>query len=472
MVQLNSLHIIGIVVTLSIIVLMGINSGKKVKNASDFSTGGKSAGTLIVTGALISTLIGGASTIGTAELAYSYGFTAWWFTLGTGIGCLIFGLIFVEPIRKSKNTTIQQIISEEYGTVSGIVTSVFNSFGFILNIVAQNLAANALLTSIFNINSTVSSIITVFIMICYVVFGGVLGTGLLGIIKLVLIYIAVILGSIFIMSQNGGLFNLYNSLPHEQYFDMFSRGIGIDIGSAIAVIIGVICGQSYVNIILSGKSTYISKKATFISAAMLPPVGLGGVMIGMYMKINYPYINPGHAFPVFILEKMPPLLGGAILAILLIALVGTGSGLALGLGTILTNDIYKKFINKNADSKNELFVNRFIIVITFIISAFIANINMNSSILSWSFLATGLRGTVLLVPMCCALFFKDKIDSKFAVLSSLLGIGLHALGEIFFNLKFDPIFLGIGASIICVILGYFGHNTKLLNKSNQSEHKI
>lgn len=460
MAGINSLHIIGIVVTLSIIVLMGINSGKKVKTASDFSTGGSAAGTMIVTGALISTLIGGASTIGTAELAYSYGLTAWWFTLGTGIGCLFFGTIFVKPIRESSSTTIQQIISEEYGTVSGIVTSVFNSFGFILNIVAQNLAANALLTSVFNINSTLSSILTVIIMICYVVFGGVLGTGLLGIIKLVLIYIAVIFGSIFIISHDGGLYNVYNSLPYEQYFNMFSRGFGIDLGSAVAVIIGVICGQSYVNIILSGKSTHISKKATIISAAMLPPVGLGGVLIGMYMKINYPYLNPGHAFPVFIIEKMPPLLGGAILAILLIALVGTGSGLALGLGTILTNDIYKKFINKNSDSKNELFVNRLIIVITFIVSAVIANINMNSSILSWSFLATGLRGTVLLVPMCCALFYKDKIDSRFAVLSSLFGIGLHALGEIFLDLSYDPIFLGIGASIICVMVGYIVHKIK------------
>ena len=32
------------------------------------------------------TLVGGSSTIGTAQLAFDYGISAWWFTLGGGVG--------------------------------------------------------------------------------------------------------------------------------------------------------------------------------------------------------------------------------------------------------------------------------------------------------------------------------------------------------------------------------------------------
>lgn len=453
MVQLTQLHMIGIVVTLIGIMAMGIHSGKKVKSASDFSTGGSSASSAIVTGALISTLIGGASTIGTAELAFANGMSAWWFTLGTGIGCLLFGLIFIKPIRNSNCNTIQQIISKEYGTVSGIVTSVLIIFGIILNIVTQILAANALLTAMFGISSTLCAFITVIIMICYVVFGGVLGTGVLGIIKLVLIYVAIIFGTLKIFNLNGGFFTIYNALPHEQYFNMLSRGVGNEIGAAISVVLGVICGQTYVQIILSGKSYKEARTGTIISAALLPPVGLGGVLIGMYMKVNHPFINPGHAFPLFIMEHMPPVLGGAILAILLIALVGTGSGMALGMGSIITNDVYLKFVNKNADSNRQLLVNRIVIVTAFIVSAIYTSGNLHTSVLSWGFLATGLRGTVLLVPMCGALFLKGKIDSKFAVASSVLGVTAHLAGELLLDLNFDPLFIGMGVGILVAILG-------------------
>lgn len=463
MVQLTLFHMIGIILTLLVIMALGIHTGKRIKNASDFSTGGRSASTTIVTGALISTLIGGASTIGTAELAFTNGMSAWWFTLGTGIGCLLFGLIFVKPIRYSNCNTIQQIISKEYGTVSGIVTSILNIFGIILNIVTQMLAANALLTTMFSISPTLCAFITVIIMICYVVFGGVLGTGVLGIIKLVLIYIAIIFGTWKIFNLNGGIFAIYNSLPHEQYFNMLSRGVGNEVGAAISVVLGVICGQTYVQIILSGKSNKEARTATIISAAMLPPVGLGGVLIGMYMKVNYPFINPSQAFPLFIMEHMPPVLGGATLAILLIALVGTGSGMALGMGTIITNDIYLKFINKNADSKKELLVNRIIIILAFIVSAIFTSGNLHSSVLTWGFLATGLRGTVLLIPMLGALFLKGKIDSRFAVASSALGVAAHLTGELFMDLNFDPLFLGIGVSIAVAILGAF---VKTYNKND------
>ena len=41
------------------------------------------------------TLVGGASTIGTAQLAYSFGFSAWWFTLGAGLGCVMLAAFYV-----------------------------------------------------------------------------------------------------------------------------------------------------------------------------------------------------------------------------------------------------------------------------------------------------------------------------------------------------------------------------------------
>lgn len=75
--EITYIHTIGMFITLSFIMIIGVKSGGKINNASDFTTGGKNAGTGLISGALISTLIGGSSTIGTAQLAFEYGVSAW-----------------------------------------------------------------------------------------------------------------------------------------------------------------------------------------------------------------------------------------------------------------------------------------------------------------------------------------------------------------------------------------------------------
>ena len=72
--RLGMAHLIGLAGTLLVITGIGVWSGRRVSSAEDFSTGGSQAGTTIVIGSLMGTLVGGASTIGTAQLAFTNGF--------------------------------------------------------------------------------------------------------------------------------------------------------------------------------------------------------------------------------------------------------------------------------------------------------------------------------------------------------------------------------------------------------------
>ncbi len=67
---MSVLHIIGIIITLASIVALSIYSGKATKEK-------KGAGTWAVSGAIMGTLVGGSSTVGTAQLAYQFGMSAW-----------------------------------------------------------------------------------------------------------------------------------------------------------------------------------------------------------------------------------------------------------------------------------------------------------------------------------------------------------------------------------------------------------
>lgn len=130
--MITPLHIVFMAATLAIISVIGVCSGRKIKSVSDFSVGGKQAGPMLVAATILGTLVGGAATIGTAQLAFKYGFSAWWFTLAGGIACLVLGLILAKPLHNSNCETIPQLLVETYGGRVGITASVFLSIGTFL----------------------------------------------------------------------------------------------------------------------------------------------------------------------------------------------------------------------------------------------------------------------------------------------------------------------------------------------------
>jgi len=77
MFSLKPLHIIGFFSVILLITIVSVLSGKKVKSADDFITSNKRANSWLVTGTITGVLVGGASTIGTTQLAFQCGMSAW-----------------------------------------------------------------------------------------------------------------------------------------------------------------------------------------------------------------------------------------------------------------------------------------------------------------------------------------------------------------------------------------------------------
>ena len=284
-------------------------------------------------------------------------------------------------------------------------------------------------------------------------FGGIKGSGLLGLVKLVLLYMATVACGLLAIKMHGGLAEFYASLPQVQYMNLFARGFGTDFGVGLNVALGVISTQTYIQAALAGRSNHEAVKGCLFAATLTPPIGFFSLFVGMYMHLYFPDIAAAEAFPSFILHFLPAPLAGVALATLLIAVVGTGSGMALGFGTIISNDIYKNFINRNADGKQLLLVSRIIILVTLIASATFTLGNLGTAILSWGSMSMGLRAVVLLAPMTTALFLPGKIHPGAAIGSSVIGVLVMLLGR-GLPLPFDTLFLGLLAAVIIMLLDF------------------
>lgn len=446
-------HLIGIGITLTVIVLLSVFSGK-------LTNPNKGMRSWSVFGAITGTLVGGSSTVGTAQLAFRYGMSAWWFTLGGGLACLVLALVFVKRFRESRCRTLTEIVCREYGERSGVTASVLSSVGNFINIISQLIAATAIIAVFWPaLPHTLSLTISAAFMIVYIVFGGTKGSAVTGLFKMILLYATMVAcGALVLVFTNGigGFTALVGELSASTGVplgSLFARGAGTDLGACLSLILGVVTTQAYAQPIFMANSTKEAKKGALLSAFLIPPVGIGGILVGLYMRAAHPDIVAKTALTSFVLEYFPPLVGGIILGALFIAVVGTGAGLALGIAAVIRNDILPRF--KTFKSANGTLIERVCIVVLLLAAVPLSGGKLGDTILSFAFLSMGLRGATLLLPLCCALWLSKKVDHHFVMAAIILGPATVAVFGVWNVLPFDPLFAGVLAASVVMAIGWF-----------------
>lgn len=246
---------------------------------------------------------------------------------------------------------------------------------------------------------------------------------------------------------------MYEALPAGQYFNLFARGLGTDGGAALSLVLGVLSTQTYAQSVLSAKSDRTAVQGALASAVLIPPIGLGGVLIGMYMKTAFPSMDAAQTFPEFILLYFPGFWAGVFLAVLLVAIIGCGAGLTLGISSIVTNNLYARIVPDSTD-RQRLWADRVAIIAALLLAVLFTIGDLQSVILQWSFMSMGLRGAVIFLPLCGALFLTGRIKARYAELSIVAGPLCVLLGEVVCRVPFDPLFIGMAVNLCIMLAGW------------------
>ncbi|WP_291633005.1 sodium:solute symporter [Clostridium sp.] len=444
--------IISAVITLVMTGIVGYLSKSKVRTSKDFISGGNKLGVMGVTSMLMGSIIGGASTVGTAQMAYNRGIGAIWFILGLSIASIMLGLFYSSQVDKKSAETIPQIIGNTYGKKARTTSSVLLSLGMFIHINGQIIACTALFTVVFHMSITKSAIIVVCLLVAYVVFGGFWGSTMVGAVKTVLLYgTSIICGALLIFKFNG-IRDITSLLPQEPWFNLFSGGVSSDLASGISTIVGVLSTQTYFQAIMAGKNSKTSRRSAYLVAFLVLPVGIVCTMIGMYMRIHHPGIVPSEAFPLFLMNYLNPAFAGVCIATVLISSIATGAGLTLGIATMFVRDIYSQCINKKAGDKKQLYILRATIIFIGIMCLLIVINNKDSMILDWGFLSMIFRATPIFIPVVAATFFRNKIRIEAGIYSIIVG-PMASLIWILLGLgKINSIYIGLTISV-SVLLG-------------------
>lgn len=449
--QLSTAHMVSLLASLLVVTAVGIGAARKVKNAGDFTVGGNKSGPILVAGTIIGTIIGGSATIGTAQLAFAVGLSAWWFTLGAGIALFLLAMFYARPLRNSGLQTIPQFLVGQYGQSAGPLSSVTSSIGVFFSVVANILAATPLVAAIFGLQPQTATAVVLMLIIVYVLFGGVWGTGLVGVLKTAMMFVT--LGAIGIVAyreMNGweGYQATFSSYP---WFSLVGRGVWVDVASGLSLIVGTLTTQTYIQAVYAARDERAARTGAMVAALITLPTGIPAIMVGMYMKAHYPNMAAIDALPQFILAQLPPWLGGIALATLLLASVGSAAGLVLGVSTMLSRDIIAK--RWQISDATMLTVSRATVFVITLAAALFCFGNLGSLVLEWNFLSMGLRGAGVFLPLTLAVFLPGRVASRSALWSIAAGTGVCLIWKLIMPRGIDPLYAGVAASVIALIAG-------------------
>jgi solute:Na+ symporter, SSS family len=421
----------------------------KIKSATDFTLAGRKSGSWSVAGGIMGTLVGGASTVGTVQLAFLYGLSAWWFTLGSGLACLFLGLALAPALRQGMVETIPQFISRYHGERARVCASLFSALGMFIHIVAQLLACGSILATLFNFSTLQGALISSVLVSCFALGGGMQSAGPLGMVKLLLLYCTMASAGVAAVVMAGGWSQLSSAFPAFPWFSLFGYGVKEGLSDLVSMLVGVISTQTYLQAVFASRDTVAARRGALISAVLIPPLGLLGIAVGLFMRKLHPALDSARALPAFLLEYFPSALAGIAFAALLIAAVGTAAGLTLGVGTTLKVDILSKV---RSIEKHELAVMRLVTLGVILAALAILFFNLDSAIMKWSFLSMGLRGATLCLPLLGAVFLRERTTNRGGALSIYTApLAVIAAGII--GTALPPLFIGLSVSGVAMVCG-------------------
>jgi SSS family solute:Na+ symporter len=386
---------------------------------------------------------------------------AWWFTLGAGVGCMTLATFCATPLRRVNVETLPQFLVCTFGTPIRPFVAVSDSIGIFLTIPGQAAAAITLLTVLLHWPKAPVFLLVSVLVIAYVFKGGAISAGVAGFAKLLISFTALLVFGAVALTMGGGIATFQAQLP-AKYFSLFGNGFWIDIGNGLGIVFGVLTTQVYVQAVLSGRDLRQSRIGTIVAGVGTTVFGLGGVAVGMFMKIHEPNIDPAQALPLFAAHYFSPVLSGILLGAILITVITCAGGLALGIATMVTRDLYQRYIRPRMQDREGIRVARITLVVMVVLGVLIGGSDVLKLIISYSFLAFAFRADAMLVPMLVAV-----IGPRLRLNTAGAGVGALAGGiitNIGWNLMVSEggaaLFVGLAGSIVGLLLG---HTVSLLS---------
>lgn len=359
-----------VIVCLYIAVLFGISfyvKRRADKNPTEYLFAGKKLTTSLIAFNVTGLAVGAASTVGVAENAAHVGLAAGWYNGAWAVGAIVMGLVAAGKYRSLNCTTIPELFERCYDRRGRVISAVGLALILICITSLQYVAGGAILSTlmpdIFSMHGGMITSAIVFIGITVV--GGLWSSGMSNMLSVALIYLGILYATITAVGDAGGLASIQSQLPAAN-FDWFGPmgglGMAVILGWILVMVSQALTAQGTVQIACGAKDAKTARNGFIWGGILIFPIGFLSAILGLAALVKFPGINPTVALPQIVMS-LDPVVSGITLAALWAADVSTACTILLAAGTLISQDIYKRFINPRVSDAGFLKANRLVILL-------------------------------------------------------------------------------------------------------------
>ncbi|KAL8141732.1 hypothetical protein V2J09_014764 [Rumex salicifolius] len=424
-----------------------------------FNTAGRQVKTGLIASVIVSQWTWAATILQSSNVAWQYGISGpFWYASGATIQVLLFGVIAIEIKRKAPHAhTVCEIVRARWGTTAHIV---FLVFCFMTNIIVTAmllLGGSAVVNALTGVNIYAASFLIPLGVVVYTLAGGLKATFLASYIHSVIVHVVLVIFVYLVYASSSKLGS--PSLVYERLIEVASKSrVCMEPMSHTGQACGPVSGNhkgSYITMMSSGGlvfgiinivgnfGTVFVDNGYWVSAiAARPSSTHKGYLLGGLVWFAVPFslatsLGLGALaldLPLSVSEAahglVPPatataLMGKAgsvlLLTMLFMAVTSAGSAELIAVSSLCTYDIYRTYINPNANGKQILKVSRAIVLFFGCFMGILAVILNKAGVsLGWMYLAMGVIIGSAVMPIAFMLLWR-KANAAGAIAGTIIG---------------------------------------------------
>ena len=449
-------------------VAVGLYSRKHATNVSDFVLGGRAVGPWLTAFAYGTSYFSAVVFVGYAgQFGYKYGIASTWIGIGNAVlGSLLAWVILGRRTRvMSKHlsaTTMPDYFGKRYDSNAIRIVAAAISFIFLIPYTASVYnGLSRLFGMAFNIPYAVCVVAMAALTGLYVVLGGYMATAINDFIQGIIMLIGIVAVIASVLNGYGGFSESVKKLAEieSDVPGVYASFFGPDLPGLLGVVILTSLGTwglpQMVHKFYAIKYEKSIKAGTIISTLFAIVVSGGCYFLGGFSRLVDESMFMVDGKPVYdaiipgMLSKLPDILIGIVVVLVLSASMSTLSSLVLTSSSTLTLDLIKGNIVKKMDDKKQLLCMRIMLVFFVVISVVIA-LDPPAFIAQLMGISWGALAGAFLAPFLYGLYWKGV--TKAAVWASFAcGVGI-TVANMFFKFIESPINAGAFAMVTGLII--------------------
>jgi len=381
----------------------------KTEHTSEFfNTAGRSVKTGLTASVIVSQWTWAATLLQSSNVAWSYGVSGpFWYASGATIQVLLFGILAIEVKRRARTAhTMCEMVLARWGKPAHIT---FILFAFMTNIIVSSmllLGGAATVNALTGMDIDLASFLIPWGVILYTAAGGLKATFMASYIHTSVIFIVLVICVYTVYVKVSSTDMIYDGLQKVSGFTMedckaiFSNAQGVTFfkqgdyscgpvkdnrsGSYLTMISGGGLKFGIINIVGNFGTVFVDQSYWQSAIAAKPASTHKGYLLGGLIWFTIPFALAtslglaGIAFQLPITSKeagsglVPPAVathlfgsaGAVMIAVMLfMAIISTGSAEGIAVSSLVAYDIYKVYINPQADGNKILMVSKVVIVV-------------------------------------------------------------------------------------------------------------